>query len=66
MSDKNELLSQKAEEDEYTKEELTVFSNGPAALAAAVIKQWQADGSPKSSESVINMWKNILNVAMEK
>lgn len=47
----------------YTKQELTVFKNTVAALAAAVIKQWEKDGCPKKDEQTIKAWKAVLQEA---
>ena len=47
----------------YTKQELTVFKNTVAALAAAVIKQWEKDGCPKKDEQTIKAWKGVLEEA---
>lgn len=38
----------------WTKEELRVYKNGPAALARAVVEQWKADGMP--DEPGIKPW----------
>ncbi len=38
----------------WTREELKVYKNGPAALARAVIEQWKIDGCP--DESGIEPW----------
>lgn len=53
----------KADPTKYTKEELSVFANGIAALANRVIKQWQLDGSPKNAEQSIELWKKISDKA---
>ena len=37
-------------EDDYTKQEKTIYLNPTAALAAAVIRQWRLDGCPDSSK----------------
>lgn len=47
----------------YTKEELTVFKNTVAALAAAVIKQWKKDGCPKKDKDTIKAWQAVLEEA---
>ena len=41
----------------------TVYKNKPAVLAAAVLRQWKLDGSPKSSEFVADIWRSIYNYA---
>ena len=38
----------------WTREELQVYKNGPAALARAVVEQWKADGMP--DEPGIKPW----------
>lgn len=38
----------------WTREELRVYKNGPAALARAVVEQWIADGMP--DEPGIKPW----------
>ena len=42
-------------EDDYTKQEKTIYLNPTAALAAAVIRQWRLDGCPDSSKKEIEM-----------
>ena len=37
-------------EDDYTKQEKTIYLNPTAALAAAVIRQWKLDGCPQASK----------------
>ena len=49
----------------YTKQELTVFSNSVAALAAAVIKQWKDDGCPEQDRPIIQAWQAVLDAAKE-
>ena len=41
-------------EQVWTREELQVYKNGPAALARAVVEQWKADGMP--DEPGIKPW----------
>ena len=50
-------------EDDYTKQEKTIYLNPTAALAAAVIRQWRLDGCPDSSKKEIEMWQAIYNDA---
>lgn len=38
----------------WTREELRIYKNGPAALARAVVKQWKIDGCP--DEPGIKPW----------
>lgn len=38
----------------WTREELRIYKNGPAALARAVVEQWKADGMP--DEPGIKPW----------
>ena len=52
-------------EDDYTKQEKTIYLNPTAALAAAVIKQWRLDGCPDSSKKEIEMWQAIYNEAVK-
>ena len=40
-------------EDDYTKQEKTIYLNPTAALAAAVIRQWKLDGCPQASKKEI-------------
>lgn len=47
------------EDEEYTKQELTVYSNGFKALALAVYKQWLIDGSPAESKKQVEIWKKV-------
>lgn len=42
------------EQASWTREELQVYKNGPAALARAVVEQWKADGM--SDEPGIKPW----------
>ena len=51
-------------EDDYTKQEKTIYLNPTAALAAAVIRQWKLDGCPDSSKKEIEMWQAIYNEAV--
>lgn len=50
----------KLQDKPWTKQELTVYSNGTIALAKAVIKQWEKDGCPKRDEQAINYWKEVV------
>ena len=50
----------KSQDKSWTKQELTVYSNGTIALAKAVIKQWEKDGCPKRDEQAINYWKEVV------
>ena len=52
-------------EDDYTKQEKTIYLNPTAALAAAVIRQWRLDGCPDSSKKEIEMWQAIYNEAVD-
>ena len=45
----------------WTKQELTVYSNGTMALAKAVITQWKKDGCPKRDEQAIKYWKSVVS-----
>lgn len=44
----------------WTKQELTVYTNGTLALAKAVIEQWKKDGCPKRDEQAIQYWKEVV------
>ena len=46
------------EQAPWTREELQVYKNGPAALARAVVKQWKADGMP--DEPGIKPWIALI------
>ena len=46
--------SQQEQVKPWTREELRVYKNGPAALARAVVEQWKADGMP--DEPGIKPW----------
>ena len=48
----------------WTKNELQLWKNPVAALAAAVIRQWHEDGEPESSKEVIGAWAAIYDEAM--
>ena len=52
-------------EDDYTKQEKTIYLNPTAALAAAVIRQWNLDGCPDSSKKEIELWQAIYNDAIK-
>ena len=52
-------------EDDYTKQEKTIYLNPTAALAAAVIRQWRLDGCPDSSKKEIELWQAIYNDAIK-
>ena len=52
-------------EDDYTKQEKTIYLNPTAALAAAVIRQWRLDGCPDSSKKEIETWQAIYNDAVK-
>lgn len=48
------VVVQQPESKPWTREELRVYKNGPAALARAVVEQWKADGCP--DEPGIKPW----------
>lgn len=48
----------------WTKNELQLWKNPVAALAAAVIRQWHEDGEPESSKEVIASWAAIYDEAI--
>ena len=52
-------------DDDYTKQEKTIYLNPTAALAAAVIRQWKLDGCPDSSKKEIELWQAIYNDAIK-
>lgn len=47
----------------YTQEEMTRYTHGWEALAAAVIKQWIKDGRPGGCD--LRPWYDMLAVAAE-
>lgn len=49
------------EDKPWTRQELTVYTNGTLALAKAVIVQWKKDGCPKRDEQAIKYWKGIVS-----
>lgn len=44
----------------WTRQELTVHTNGTLALAEAVVEQWKKDGCPKRDERAIEYWKGVI------
>ena len=50
----------KSQDKPWTKQELTVYTNGTLALAKAVIEQWKKDGCPKRDEQAIKYWKGVV------
>ena len=50
-------------DDEYTKEELTLYTRGVFALACAVINQWIKDGRPATKG--IQPWFDIVEMTKE-
>ncbi len=50
-------------DDEYTKEELTLYIRGVFALACAVINQWIKDGKPATKG--IQPWFDIVEMTKE-
>ena len=52
-------------EDDYTKQEKTIYLNPTAALADTVIRQWRLDGCRDSSKKEIEMWQAIYNDAVK-
>ena len=44
----------------WTRQELTVHTNGTLALAEAVVEQWKKDGCPKRDEQAIQYWKGVI------
>lgn len=55
----NEPKSQD-EDKPWTRQELTVYSNGTLALAVAVVDQWKKDGCPKRDEQAIKYWQGVI------
>ena len=53
------------DESEWTREELTVYTEPIAALAKAVIKQWVIDGKPAAGKPAIDEWFKVLNEVSE-
>ena len=58
----NEMVNHgsKLKDKPWTKQELTVYTNGTLALAKAVIEQWKKDGCPKRDEQAIQYWKEVV------
>lgn len=50
----------KSQDKPWTKQELTVYTNGTLALAKAVIEQWKKDGRPKRDEQAIKYWNEVV------
>ena len=44
----------------WTRQELTVHTNGTLALAEAVVEKWKKDGCPKRDEQAIKYWKGVI------
>lgn len=44
----------------WTRQELTVHTNGTLALAEAVVEQWKKDGCPKRDEQAIQYWEGVI------
>ena len=54
-------LRMNGDESEWTREELTVYTEPITALAKAVIKQWVLDGKPAAGKAAIDEWFKVLN-----
>lgn len=48
------------DDEKWSREELSVFKDGIAALSAAVYKQWVKDGKPDADRKGIEPWIGIL------
>ena len=57
------IASVAVSDDEYTKEELTLYTRGVFALACAVINQWIKDGRPATKG--IQPWFDIVEMTKE-
>lgn len=58
-------LKMYGDESEWTREELTVYTEPITALAKAVIKQWVLDGKPAAGKAAIDEWFKVLNEVNE-
>jgi len=56
-------VKQESDKQEYTKQEMQLYTNAVAAIASAVLQQWKADGCPEDDYS-IKIWKGVLRNAM--
>lgn len=56
---KNKIVPEEIE-SKYTKQELTVYNDPVCAIACAVVKQWQEDGSPEEDIVGILPWLSII------
>ena len=57
------LVEEAIGEEQWTREELRRYRNGPAALAAAVIRQWHKDGQPAACKKSISLWQKVYDEA---
>lgn len=51
-------------DDTWTKEELTVYTDGTRALIRAVVKQWIIDGKPRGDD--MSPWFSMMKLYMTK
>lgn len=58
------IYTDRKEDGEWTKEELTLIKHGPEALVRAVVKQWKDDGSP--DDPGITQWLEMLTMLEQK
>ncbi len=56
-------VEQESDKQEYTKQEMQLYTNAVAAIASAVLQQWKADGCPEDDYS-IKIWKGVLRNAI--
>lgn len=57
----NHEQADESEDKPWTRQELTVYSNGTLALAIAVVDQWKKDGCPKRDEQAIKYWQGVID-----
>lgn len=48
------------EDKPWTKEEMTLYTNGVLALAQAIVIQWMRDGKPEADKKGVEPWIGIL------
>lgn len=57
-------MPRRVDDRPWTRQEKQQYKNPVAAIAAAVVAQWEADGCPSSSKEAIGVWKGIYNEAV--
>lgn len=55
-----DINKSKSQDNPWTRQELTIYTNGTLALAKAVIEQWKKDGCPKRDKQAIKYWKEVI------